>query len=270
MGYDCERFVGNLNDDLKCMICLDVLEYPQECQVCQTSFCSSCILAWAAKKKTCPNNCELKLQRSHKFLRSELDKLQIYCINKDFGCEDVVKLENLSVHETNCEFSTVDCKYNCGIKSQKKDIGKHELFCEFREVECANCKSLYQIVKQTDHNCLQVIGQKLKDFDSKIHNFVDQCYFFNHIFNDNLLIHFGYKCSTCGMDPIEGQRYFCLTCKNFSECWRCNSLKSHEHSNFTVFTKYGVHENVLCDECGTYPISSLRYKCKLCDNFGKI
>jgi hypothetical protein len=269
MGYDSERFPHPISDDLKCMICLDVLEDPQECQTCQTSFCSSCIQSWSKKKNSCPNTCELKLQRSHKFLRSELDKLQITCIFKDEGCLEVIRLESIEAHEKTCDFSLTSCLNDCGFKDIRRNIKNHEDICDYRQVKCVDCSSKYILAKANEHSCLLALGQVLSDLDAKVHKTMDECYFYNHLFNEHSNLHFGSRCKACGMEPIQVQRYLCLTCEDYNECWKCHDAKNHEHSDFAVFNKYGVHENVMCDGCGFYPISGLRYKCQECENFGK-
>lgn len=270
MGIDTERFVSKVNDDLMCMICLEVLEDPHECLKCQTSFCHTCITDWSSKKNTCPNHCELVLQRSHKFLRSELNKLQLKCINSNEGCDQISSLESMAQHESLCQFTKIKCiNADCPVNLQRSQIESHLKECQYREILCERCKASYYFNKADEHKCVRAIAKKFKELDLKVHKFIDECYFYNHLFNDSVNIHFGTKCGSCGMNPIEGQRFFCKICEDFSQCWKCNSDKKHEHKEFVEFHRSGVHENILCDDCGMYPIGDLRYKCRECNNFGK-
>ena len=270
MGHDTERFLSKINDDLKCLICLDVLEDPHECTRCQTSFCLLCIQDWSSNRKTCPNNCDLVLERSHRFLRSELNRLQLRCQNANEGCEEILTLELLSTHESLCQYTKMKCpNTDCPVYLQRSSLEPHLALCEYREVACERCKDKYNLNQSENHRCIRAIARKISELDHKVHKFVDQCYYYNHLFDYSVNIHFGTKCGTCGMSPIEGQRFFCKLCKDFSQCWKCSCDKKHEHKDFIEIQKFGMHENILCDGCGMYPIGNIRYKCLVCNNFGK-
>ena len=110
MGLDLERFDDkeNIIEDLKCMICFDVLENPIQSQ-CEHSFCDACIKGWLDQgHKTCPTD---RRQLTHETLkppsritRQLLDKLNIRCKYYAEGCRLMSKVEDMSYlidHELN-------------------------------------------------------------------------------------------------------------------------------------------------------------------------
>lgn len=145
MGYDLERFVGYVNEGLLCCVCRDVLERPLQAP-CEHAFCSSCISSWLVYHRSCPEdrlpldvNSLKPLYRSvhcvftcdflsdsflqmcsftfatDRYMRNDLTRLQIRCVNAAQGCEVVCSLENLHTHEDECEFAFVTCS-NTGKK----------------------------------------------------------------------------------------------------------------------------------------------------------
>jgi len=42
-------------------------------------------------------------------------------------------------------------------------------------------------------------------------------------------IHTYVTCDGCGMKPIVGVRYKCITCPDFDFCENCEKSKTHEH-----------------------------------------
>lgn len=148
MGYDLERFVGYVNEGLLCCVCRDVLERPLQAP-CEHAFCSSCISSWLVYHRSCPEDrlpldvgslkplyrsahlfvciytCKGSLFQTHvcsfpfgtdRYMRNDLTRLQIRCVNAAQGCEVVCPLENLHAHEDECEFAFVSCS-NTGKKS---------------------------------------------------------------------------------------------------------------------------------------------------------
>lgn len=269
MGYETERFIGTINDNLICSICQEVLEDPMECSECQTNFCSACIALWMTKSKICPNRCDLKLQRSHRFVRSELEKLQIYCVNKDFGCEYLLKLEFLKQHEDkDCNFRRISCiNQGCMEKILVTEKYNHEQSCIMRIVSCPDCNSTFKFSDQQAHSCISVLSDLIKDLTKASTNLDKDLRVLSHTFSESTY-HFGIKCSECQAFPISGARYICLSCPDYSLCWKCHNGRKHYHADIFQLNKDSFHEDVICDGCGQNPITGLRYKCKVCENFG--
>ncbi|OMJ85236.1 hypothetical protein SteCoe_13472 [Stentor coeruleus] len=268
MGYETERFIGTINDNLICSICQEVLEDPMECSECQTNFCSACIALWMTKSKICPNRCDLKLQRSHRFVRSELEKLQISCVNKDFGCEILLKLEFLKQHEDrDCFYRRISCiNEGCMEKFLVSERENHEQSCVMRIISCFSCNSKFKFFDQKAHSCISVLSDLIKDLSNASENLDNGLRVLSHTFSENSY-HFGIKCNECQTSPISGTRYICLSCPDYSLCWKCYNLRKHQHTNMLQLNKDSFHEDVICDGCRINPITGLRYKCKVCENF---
>lgn len=151
MGYDLERFVGYVNEGLLCCVCRDVLERPLQAP-CEHAFCSSCISSWLVYHRSCPEDrlpldvgslkplyrsvisgrlryvtsvrhlcfgsfpaCACLSFATGRYMRNDLTRLQIRCVNAAQGCEVVCSLENLHAHEDECAFAFVSCS-NTGMK----------------------------------------------------------------------------------------------------------------------------------------------------------
>ena len=101
-----------------------------------TSFLSSYIYAYADKR----------LQRT-------LNKMKVYCCNKEFGCEWIGELGSLTQHlntesdtsnqvfEVSCLFTSIGCLF-CGEIFQRKDLGEHKSNkCPKRPYSCDYCNN---------------------------------------------------------------------------------------------------------------------------------
>ena len=271
MGFDTDRFASDLKDELICLICQEVLEDPMECSECQTNFCLSCITLWKTKSDLCPNRCKLNLQRSHKFLRSVLDNLPIFCIFKREGCQEISRLDSISNHETNhCKYRETKCKYeNCLEKRKAYEIFAHEEECLERLLICEECKIEITIKDLKNHSCIVSLSGKLNSLNQKVNIRDSKLYELKEKFNENLY-HFGVKCNNCAECPIKGVRYVCLNCPEFSLCRECFERKKHPHNEFYNLYFAGYHERVTCDGCDINPLPGLRFKCKICDDFGNV
>jgi len=86
MGYDPSRFVGNVDDELKCPICCSILKDALQAPQCEHTFCSSCINEWLTIQCNCPVDrrslTRSDLKPAPRVLRNFLAKLDIKC---DFG-----------------------------------------------------------------------------------------------------------------------------------------------------------------------------------------
>lgn len=274
MGFEQERFVDAFSQDLICCICLCVLEDPVECKTCQTNFCTDCIEELKKKKRSCPNQCALDLQKSHRFLRSTLNNLSLKCINLSFGCDKILKVENIKSHELHeCEFRQVKCKYSaCSVKTLFKNSKDHEENCKFKTFNCIECQEeLYMNQSQT-HSCYNMLTDRIEylttTFDNNCEKMkklkkINQIY----LFEANHQVHHGVKCNGCQDEPIIGVRNICSQCKDYNLCWACFGNYHPEHKFYQLPNTLS-HMGVTCDSCFQNPIVGLRFKCSVCEDFG--
>ena len=131
MGFDIERFIDSVDEELICPICESVLENPLQIIECEHVFCSDCITKWIQTgNQTCP--CDRKTiqkddLRSPRFVIKFLEKLQIKCDFAPQGCVSIVKLEHLSQHCKQCKFNPNNkaTNSNSGMSVRKKEFINH-------------------------------------------------------------------------------------------------------------------------------------------------
>jgi E3 ubiquitin-protein ligase NRDP1 len=91
MGYDVARFLGDVENDVICPICREVLEDPLQVPECEHAFCKDCIQEWLTRQTWCPiDRGELvadRLKPVPRILRNLLSKLDISCDNAKYGCQ---------------------------------------------------------------------------------------------------------------------------------------------------------------------------------------
>ncbi|KAL6109193.1 uncharacterized protein ACO6RY_12385 [Pungitius sinensis] len=159
MGYDLERFVGYVNEGLLCCVCRDVLERPLQAP-CEHAYCSSCISSWLVHHHSCPED-RLPLDVSslkplYRYMRNDLNRLQIRCVNVGQGCEVVCSLESLHTHEDECEFAFISCSNTgCSLQVERRGLEAHLSECNFRSRECPyGCGHTLLSIDQSQHNCV--------------------------------------------------------------------------------------------------------------------
>ncbi|XP_060906562.1 RING finger protein 151 [Labrus mixtus] len=159
MGYELERFVGYVNEGLLCCVCRDVLDRPLQAP-CEHAYCSACISSWLLHHHSCPED-RLpldvgSLKPLYRYMRNDLNRLQIRCVNAGQGCEVVCSLETLHTHEDECEFAFVSCSNTgCPVQVERRGLEAHLAECNFRSRECPNgCGHTLLSIDQSQHNCV--------------------------------------------------------------------------------------------------------------------
>uniref|UniRef100_A0A670YB99 RING-type domain-containing protein n=1 Tax=Pseudonaja textilis TaxID=8673 RepID=A0A670YB99_PSETE len=138
MGYDMERFVGYVNEGLICCICRDVLQDPLQAP-CEHAFCTSCIHGWLIHHNSCPEDRQFLdlsvLRPLYRYMRNDLNRLQLHCTNRGRGCEIVCSLESIDSHECDCEYTPIPCPNNgsgCGYVILGPEDAQHNCVAELR------------------------------------------------------------------------------------------------------------------------------------------
>ena len=77
-------------------------------------------------------------------LKDYLDELNIRCVYRDRGCEEIVQLQHLDQHEDSCGFTPAVCRnQGCGAILNKRDLIHHESeLCEYRKLKCHSCEEM--------------------------------------------------------------------------------------------------------------------------------
>ncbi|ELW67548.1 E3 ubiquitin-protein ligase PDZRN3 [Tupaia chinensis] len=129
MGFELDRFDGDVDPDLKCALCHKVLEDPLTTP-CGHVFCAGCVLPWVVQEGSCPARCRGRLsakELNHVLpLKRLILKLDIKCAHAARGCGRVVKLQELPEHLERCDFAPARCRHaGCGQKEALR-AGKRE------------------------------------------------------------------------------------------------------------------------------------------------
>ncbi|XP_067392648.1 RING finger protein 151-like [Emydura macquarii macquarii] len=167
MGYDTERFVGYVNEGLLCCICRDVLEDPLQAP-CEHAFCSSCIYGWLVHHNNCPEDRQALdmsvLRPLYRYMKNDLNRLQLHCKNRDRGCEMICSLESIDRHERECEYSQISCSNaGCPVQIERRNLDGHLAVCEYRSRECPNgCGYTILRAEDTQHNCIAELRTELE------------------------------------------------------------------------------------------------------------
>ena len=76
-----------------------------------------------------------------KALQTEIQSLEIFCNQKEKGCEWEGTLKDTPVHNETCLFVMIDCPNGCGAKFERRFTETHcKADCPKRTVNCEFCK----------------------------------------------------------------------------------------------------------------------------------
>uniref|UniRef100_A0A1X7SL45 RING-type domain-containing protein n=1 Tax=Amphimedon queenslandica TaxID=400682 RepID=A0A1X7SL45_AMPQE len=102
--------------EIECPVCLNILTDPHLVSCCGHNFCGSCIERVKASNGSCPM-CKEKeyIVVVNKERFRIINGLEVYCSNKEKGCEWKGELKNMSTHlnkekrEGECQYEEVKC-----------------------------------------------------------------------------------------------------------------------------------------------------------------
>ena len=166
MGYDLDRFTCDIDEELKCPICCGVLEDPLQGTGCEHVYCRKCIVEWMNNSETCPvDRNHLKpnqLQVIPRIVRNLLNHLRIKCDFHHSGCPEVVRLEELPIHRSNCTFNPehpVPCPKLCGASVPKNILDKHDCIRDLRSLLFTQQKEISDL-KATLANLIAIADEQ--------------------------------------------------------------------------------------------------------------
>ncbi|XP_063240199.1 E3 ubiquitin-protein ligase NRDP1 isoform X2 [Bacillus rossius redtenbacheri] len=176
MGFELNRFQGEVDEELVCSICSGVLEDPLQAPVCEHAFCRGCIQEWISRQPTCPVDRQpitsAQLRPVPRILRNLLSRLCITCDNAGHGCGCVVKLDSLASHLVECEHNPkrpVPCEQGCGLVIPKDELRDHNCVRELRALIHTQQQKMADFQQEIADQRFQINEQKremqlLKDF----------------------------------------------------------------------------------------------------------
>ncbi|XP_064404367.1 E3 ubiquitin-protein ligase NRDP1-like [Halichondria panicea] len=167
MGYEITRFNDEVDEELMCTICGQVLESPVQIRQCEHCFCGSCVHEWFKHQQVCPVDRNPvspveDLIQPPRILRNLLSRLKISCDNKDFGCTTVVRLDSLGAHHNECLFNPkrpVPCDKGCGLVVPLDEVPKHNCVQELHKLLNEKSERVDELVSKVDNLELQLNDQ---------------------------------------------------------------------------------------------------------------
>lgn len=119
-------------------------------------FCKECIINSFRNSPVCPLS-KTEIQNEVTFdliTNSKMFGFEVFCPNKELGCEWEGIFANLSSHfEDKCSFLEVKCKYKlCQMIKIKSEIEQHELTCVHQPIPCCHCQILIIPEELVDHH----------------------------------------------------------------------------------------------------------------------
>ena len=167
MGYDLNRFQGEVDEELLCPICSGVLENPVQAPICEHAFCTVCIHEWLNRQSSCPVDrnviTAIQLKPVPRILKNLLSRLTIKCNNEEFGCNTWVKLDALNQHLSECEHNPkrpVHCELGCGLIIPLDEVGQHNCVRELHNIIQTQTEQITDLREQQQDMQHQLIEQK--------------------------------------------------------------------------------------------------------------
>lgn len=156
MGYEINRFPEDVDEELLCSICGQVLESPVQVRQCEHCFCGSCVNEWLKHQPVCPVDRSPVSPREDliqppRILRNLLGRLKISCINKEFGCTAVVRLDGLQAHHNECQYNPkrpVACEKGCGLVVPLDEVPQHNCVHELHKIVKEKSDSIDELISQ--------------------------------------------------------------------------------------------------------------------------
>ena len=134
--------------EIECPVCLNILTDPHIVSCCGHNFCGSCIETVKASDGSCPmcQEEEYQVMVNKERLRI-INGLEVYCRNKEKGCQWKGELKNMPTHlkrrkrRGECQYEEVKCRHKkCREKNQRRYLKEHEdSECLQRPFECQYC-----------------------------------------------------------------------------------------------------------------------------------
>jgi len=265
-------------EHITCMICLEIVENPRECDICHKVFCYKCLSVWRGSVDLkCPLKCRSKIIPADSIITDIIASLQFYCNNKGKGCKKLLYWDEIEKHQNVCYYEKVLCPNDfCSHETLKVNLGNHLKKCDFQKV-CPYCKKTINVQKFPLHRMICNLREVKCKMCSK--NFIykkyqkhkEQCKerywnIINELAESNIICEYCYKNNdklvNCKVKNMIG----CYLCK-LMYCEKCYFLNSFCKCNGCGEVCCQSHL-VNCKICNTLKCTTCLKKCSSCKNSG--
>ncbi|XP_071807096.1 TNF receptor-associated factor 3-like [Asterias amurensis] len=154
-------FINPVDEQFVCTICKKVLRWAMQ-EGCGCRACYGCLhrtIKTQSETVTCPHCGETFpkediIKDNH--ARKKLEKLNVYCANREAGCQKQLLLRNLDEHvQQECEYEMIQCIHRskgCTAGILRHKFAQHlEDECLFRRVKCQFCGTELMANEQESH-----------------------------------------------------------------------------------------------------------------------
>jgi len=130
----------NLCEELICSICLNLVWDPIACIKCTSPFGKKCLESWLKRDNRCPiENSIFEGREVTSLTRRLMSKIQLYCSNKQYGCNEIVDYEDFYKHSNSCKYMPYKCPYKeCNVRGKRNEMLSHMRVCKFKVVILEN------------------------------------------------------------------------------------------------------------------------------------
>lgn len=214
MGLDANLFVGKVDEELICKICLAVFENPVNTS-CGHTFCRECITQWLESSRCCP--IDKKILDQEKFtevraLEGLIRKLLMKCKYESSGCKYSSSRYQLSAHEKECThrpngyFITSTQRYSPGDVVITSEPLAYILDWMYVGIRCNSCVKLKRNLKIcTGCRSFYYCSKKCQKKDWKLHHKHQECQIFNQVKLPKVTLAGGMKIAVRIYATLEGR-----------------------------------------------------------------
>lgn len=151
---ECRPFV----QPYSCPLCEGIL-FESVIDKCGHSFCKKCADVLLKESSKCPfTKMDLHAPLSSNIIvNSVIEGQQVYCTNKQSGCEWIGKLANRLTHTNEeCMKEKIQCENypNCNVVLPRDEMNNHNTICDYRAVQCEYCDQRILFSNINEHNKL--------------------------------------------------------------------------------------------------------------------
>ena len=280
-------FFDSISEIVVCSICSGILINPQECSLCQNSFCKKCLNEWACINSSCPYKCDnSEFKDSSRTLKNLLEKLLFKCMFCNSAKEELSYLLFLN-HLKTCEKVKVNCP-TCDSLVNKNQLNENK-FYSILEENYNNLAEKYKNLKEENKKLKEEVKLQsqipIKNFINndinfslnkrnsvsvnsnnllRINNDINLNSRDNNGFpNDNSYLNLNQEISEIGIidkcEHFKGNYIPIFSCceKSFP-CYIChNTAQNHEYkmsSKVVCLICKNIYTGPRCNLCNTYQI----------------
>jgi hypothetical protein len=137
-----------LDKNLVCPKCNNIVAHPVECQSCQYIICYKCAQqnSMVCDEEACGENFTKTPGKIHKLYKELLNPLDFRCPNSSHGCQKTLKYDQLDNHlQRHCDAKQQLCPNRCSktLKFSAPDLQKHlDEDCPKECLPCPQCKQI--------------------------------------------------------------------------------------------------------------------------------